>query len=181
MNPVSLRRSEARPVQARPVEAPWYRHPLVWLVILLPASSVVAGLSTLAVALKNADDTVADNWYREGRTINRTMADEQQARRLGLSVALDFSTLPHATLHSDIALPWPQTLNVSLRHPTVAARDQQITLHHQGQGEYLGQQALTPESDMIVTVTPADGFWRLQQRARLEDRRTLIHSAPEQP
>ena len=171
MNPASLHR----------IEAPWYRHPLVCLVILLPASSVVAGLSTLAIALKHADDTVADNWYREGRTINRTMADEQQARRLGLSAALDFRALPHATLRSDIALPWPETLNILLRHPTVAARDQQLTLRHQGQGEYTGEKLIVPAADMIVTVTPADGFWRLQQRARLDDYRTLIRSTPEQP
>lgn len=34
---------------------PWYREPMVWLVIALPASAVVAGLVTLWIAAKGAD------------------------------------------------------------------------------------------------------------------------------
>lgn len=34
---------------------PWYREPLMWLVLGLPASAVVAGLVTLWLIVKNAD------------------------------------------------------------------------------------------------------------------------------
>lgn len=33
----------------------WYHEPLMWLVLGLPASAVVAGFITLALAIKNPD------------------------------------------------------------------------------------------------------------------------------
>lgn len=153
---------------------PWYRHPLVWLVILLPASSVIGGLALLTIAIRNADDTVVDDWYREGRTINRTMADEEQARRFGVRATLDFKALPSVQLESRIPVPWPKRLTLKLRHPTVAARDHQLSLVHQGEGRYLGDQQIQPDAEMIVTLAPENGYWRLQQRARLDDLHTVM-------
>ena len=37
-------------------QRPWYREPMMWLVIALPASSVVAGLTTLMLALRGPAD-----------------------------------------------------------------------------------------------------------------------------
>jgi hypothetical protein len=33
---------------------PWYRYPMVWMIILLPMIAVVASIATLIVASKNA-------------------------------------------------------------------------------------------------------------------------------
>ncbi|HBS13532.1 MAG TPA: hypothetical protein DD977_01210, partial [Alcanivorax sp.] len=66
-----------RHVSSRPdPERPWYRHGLVWLVIALPAASVVGGLATLAIAITHADATVADHWYQDGKAINRSLEEE---------------------------------------------------------------------------------------------------------
>lgn len=37
----------------------WYREPYVWLLILIPAAAVLAGLITLALAIAS-DDTAPD-------------------------------------------------------------------------------------------------------------------------
>jgi hypothetical protein len=34
---------------------PWYRQPMVWLVIAAPAAAIAAGFATLAIALANPD------------------------------------------------------------------------------------------------------------------------------
>ena len=74
-----------RHVSSRPdPERPWYRHGLVWLVIALPAASVVGGLATLAIAITHADATVADHWYQDGKAINRSLEEERRAEFLGL-------------------------------------------------------------------------------------------------
>ena len=58
-------------VSSPPVDdRPWYRYPLLWLAILLPASSVVAGLTTLYIAVINADAPVVDEWYKEAYRFN---------------------------------------------------------------------------------------------------------------
>jgi uncharacterized protein len=55
--------------------AAWWRYPLVWLVIAGPAVVVLACLATLWLALLRPDPLVAEDYYRQGIEINRTLAD----------------------------------------------------------------------------------------------------------
>lgn len=55
---------------------PWWRYGHVWLVIAGPAIVVVAGFVTLALALRSPDPLVAQDYYRKGIEINKTLADE---------------------------------------------------------------------------------------------------------
>lgn len=41
-------------------EAPWWRHPMVWLVIGGPAIVVVAAIGTAVIAVRGADVVVTD-------------------------------------------------------------------------------------------------------------------------
>ncbi len=65
---------------------PWWRHPLMWLVVGGPAVVVVAGFATLWLAIRLPDPVVEANYYRQGIEINRTLAAQralapaQQAR-----------------------------------------------------------------------------------------------------
>ncbi|HCE39045.1 FixH family protein [Alloalcanivorax profundimaris] len=147
------------------LEAPWYRHPLVWLMIALPASAVVGGLVTLAIAITHADSTVDDNWYRDGKAINRSLEAENRAARLGLAASLDADG--RVRLSSAIAVPWPDRLNLKLRHPTFADQDRNLTLRHLGQGRYEPDEALPDKGEWNVTLAPPDGAWRLYHRLRL--------------
>jgi hypothetical protein len=72
---------------------PWYLHPMVWLVIGIPLSSVVAGIGFIYLAITNPNDVVKDNYYKEGLAINLTLAQDQRARDLGLTglVTIDAS------------------------------------------------------------------------------------------
>ncbi len=56
---------------------PWWRHPLLWMVIAGPAVSVVAGFGILAIALRTPDPVVAVDYYRQGVEINKTLADKK--------------------------------------------------------------------------------------------------------
>ncbi|GAA5120865.1 FixH family protein [Alloalcanivorax gelatiniphagus] len=146
-------------------EAPWYRHPLVWLVIALPASAIIGGLVTLAIAITYADSTVDDNWYRDGKAINRSLEAENRAARLGLSAALDQDG--RVRLSSQIAVPWPDQLELSLRHPAFADRDRHLLLRHLGDGLYAADDALPEAGEWSVTLAPPGGAWRLYHRLRL--------------
>ncbi len=48
------------PTPAEPPSAPWYKHPLVWLVISGPAIVVVAALYSAYIAYSGADLLVQD-------------------------------------------------------------------------------------------------------------------------
>jgi len=42
------------------VEPPWWRHPMVWLVISGPAVVVVAAIATAVIAVRGADPVVTE-------------------------------------------------------------------------------------------------------------------------
>jgi len=54
--------------------APWWRHGHVWLLIAGPAAVVLAGLVTAWIAVHGQDPVVAEDYYRRGIEINKTLA-----------------------------------------------------------------------------------------------------------
>lgn len=62
-------------------DAPWWKFPLVWMVIAGPALVILAGIATVWIAVRTPDPVVAEDYYRRGVEINRTLA-AQQARAL---------------------------------------------------------------------------------------------------
>ena len=64
---------------------PWYRQFWPWFIIALPASAVIAGLTTVYIAFDEPDGLVVDDYYKEGLAINQTLARDQRAAQLGLS------------------------------------------------------------------------------------------------
>lgn len=57
--------------------APWWKFGFVWLVISGPAVVVVAGFVTLWLAVANPETLVAQDYYRKGVEINKTLAAER--------------------------------------------------------------------------------------------------------
>jgi hypothetical protein len=58
------------------IPPPWWRYPLVWLVIGLPAAVVMASLASAWIAVHTTDTVVEENYYRKGIEINRTLPDK---------------------------------------------------------------------------------------------------------
>jgi len=56
--------------------APWWKFGHVWLVISGPAIVVVAGFATLWLAIARPDPVVAEDYYRQGIEINKTLDDK---------------------------------------------------------------------------------------------------------
>jgi hypothetical protein len=56
---------------------PWWQYGHVWLIISGPAAVVVAGFVTLFIAIRTPDPVIADDYYRRGLNINKTLAAEK--------------------------------------------------------------------------------------------------------
>lgn len=69
-------------------QKPWYRHPMVWLVLAIPMSSVIAGIYFFILATSSANDVVVDNYYKDGLAINQSFAQDNQAKALQISAYL---------------------------------------------------------------------------------------------
>ena len=59
---------------------PWWKYGHVWLIISGPAAVIVAGFVTLAIAIGTPDPVVADDYYRRGLDINKTLAEEKDLK-----------------------------------------------------------------------------------------------------
>ncbi|HSW19267.1 MAG TPA: FixH family protein [Ramlibacter sp.] len=66
-----------KPEAQNPCSQPWWRYGYVWLVISGPAVVVVASFVTFGIAAGTSDPLVAQDDYRQGIEINKTLADEQ--------------------------------------------------------------------------------------------------------
>lgn len=58
---------------------PWWKYGHVWLVIAGPAIVVVAALVTTWIAMRNPDPVLAQDHYRRGVEINRTLAGNRSS------------------------------------------------------------------------------------------------------
>ena len=70
--------------------SPWYREPLVWMVVAIPTAAVLAGAVMLVLANTTWDGLVADDYYQRGMQINRSLARDAEAARLGLEAVVSF-------------------------------------------------------------------------------------------
>jgi hypothetical protein len=68
------------------VAQPWWKFGHVWMVIAGPAIVVVAGTATAWLAVRQPDPVVAEDYYRQGIEINRTLARERA--RAGMEPAM---------------------------------------------------------------------------------------------
>ncbi|WCM91833.1 FixH family protein [Acidovorax sp. NCPPB 2350] len=64
---------------------PWWKFGHMWLVVAGPAVVVVAGLTTAWLAVRQPDPVVAEDYYRRGIEINRTL---EQGRADGMAPAM---------------------------------------------------------------------------------------------
>lgn len=72
-------------------ERSWWREPMMWLVVGGPLSVVVASVVTLVLVLRHPDPLVAEDYYRRGLEINKTLAHQPalQARNHAAAPAED--------------------------------------------------------------------------------------------
>ncbi|MCZ8132427.1 MAG: FixH family protein [Steroidobacteraceae bacterium] len=147
------------PAAARPSR--WHDVPLMWLVLGIPALTVVAGLSTIVIANVGGDVVVRDDFRKEGLAINRDPRRDAEAARLGVAarVGQDGPRLV-AALAPGRAEP-PRRLVAVLSHATRAEHDRMVTLERTAAGVYVAEVGELPRGHWYLELTPTDREWRL--------------------
>jgi len=141
-------------------ESAWWRQPLVWLLIAIPASSVLVGVGFAVVSFRVFDGVVVDDYYAQGRAINRVLARDAEAARRGLAAGLALDPLSgRIELRLVAGGPAPATLRLSLLHATRAGFDRVLEVTAGADGVYRGVLApLAPGKHHVQLETPD---WRL--------------------
>ena len=143
-------------------DKPWYRQFWPWFIMALPASAVVAGLTTVYIAFKNQDSVVRDDWYQDGKSINIDLAREGRAHALGVNADMTLDALTgevRMALHGGRTLVLPASLRLVFSHVTRADLDQSITLQRRGDGDYHGALARMLQGRFDIELSAGD--WRL--------------------
>ncbi len=118
---------------------PWYKQPLVWLVISFPLTAVIAGTITVVIAFRSDDGLVVDDYYQQGKTINLVLERDQTAQRLGYVGSANYQAeTKHLwlTLASTTGQSVPNDIDVSLLHATRGGFDQKYSLSATANGEF---------------------------------------------
>jgi hypothetical protein len=136
----------------------WYREPLVWMVILIPLTAVAMGVLILVLAIRSDDGLVVDDYYRQGKQINRVLARDRAAAARGLAGEVELDSARgelRVRLGAGERQAPPENVEFRLLHATRAGFDKQMVLPRSANGAY---RAPLPE------LVP--GRWNLQLSAQ---------------
>jgi hypothetical protein len=123
----------------RSARTPWYREPMVWLLIAIPLAAVIGGFVTLALAIKSDDGLVVDDYYRRGKEINLELERDRAAQAHGLHGRALFDAerrVVRITLAARDARVLPAQIDLDLWHATRRGLDRQLRLVRQIDGDY---------------------------------------------
>jgi hypothetical protein len=147
----------ARPEPLQP--RPWYREPWPWILMSGPASVIVAGVFTMALAFRTEDGLVADDYYKQGLAINQVLRRSERARELNLEAVVSFSgSRVRVVLQGDEA---PPGLRLRWVHPARAGHDQSVVLHAAARGVYEGNFTPSGGETRRLVLEDTGANWRL--------------------
>lgn len=146
---------------------PWYQHFWPWFIISMMIAVVIAIAITVSLIIKNPVSMVVDDYYNEGRAINRQLDKLNQAAVLGLAVEVSFEdTLINVAFIQGV--PADKTaIRLRFYHPTLDSRDFEILVPHASQGRYRADIPHRLDGHWRLDIEPFDGQWRLSQQIEL--------------
>jgi hypothetical protein len=144
-----------------PTSKPWYREPWPWFLISLPATAVIAGLTTVWIAANSADGLVVGDYYKAGLAINQTLARDDAARALALTATLQAKDGVLGLALAGRLHAYPDQLSLTLAHPTRQGLDQTLALSHAGGGLYRTSLPALPAGKWHAQLTDTASTWRL--------------------
>lgn len=158
---------------------PWYRSVWPWALMAGPAFVIVGGAYAMWLAASTSDGLVADDYYKRGMAINRTLARNEYSARIGLSAAIRIDAAGDVRVSLTRARgdgEWPQQLRLRLAHPTRAGEDRAASLTQQSGSVYAGH-IDPPGVGRRIFIVETDQ-WRLSGVATLVAATELVLAAP---
>jgi hypothetical protein len=143
---------------ANPAGKPWYKEPWPWILMSGPATVLVAGAATTWIAFASADGLVADDYYKRGLAINKTLAREEEARKRSITADVEFI---ESKIRIQLKGENPPALFVQLAHATRAGYDVRLRLAPVGAGAYEAALPEMPRGRWRIFIEDPRGAWRI--------------------
>jgi hypothetical protein len=133
-------------------------NPVFWLMWALPGSAVVAGLTTLGIALHSADRPLPEAYHWEGERLDADFVRQRAAATLGVRVTFEAAD-GRCTAHLAGSAADPPALDVLLTHGVDASLDRALKLPRIGSGEYAGNCTAPPAGRWRISIDEPSGAW----------------------
>lgn len=149
---------------------PWYKYPLVWMMIAIPFSAVIMGVVMIWLAVNTDDGLVADDYYKQGLAINDVIIRDKQAAALGLSAVIEFDhseKVINLVFDKGSLTVLPDTLQLDLQHATRANSDISVVLNRGIDNRYIGYLE-QPVSQGVWYFELFDADWKLNARSHVQ-------------
>jgi len=140
---------------------PWYKQFWPWVLIGLPTTAVIAGVTTLFIAIENKPDMVVEDYYKKGKAIDVDLTRLDNAFKLALKFRLAVKD-QRLTLKQTFGEPQSAALRIRFIHRTLAANDFEQLLTADGQGVYTLPLDKPLVGKWTIQVESFDGAWRIQ-------------------
>jgi len=150
------------------IHKPWYRQFWPWVIILIPVATVIAGITTLFIAMQYRDPLVVDEYYKEGLGINRVLEAQQQAAALHMRAQAHHEPASgQLSLHISGQAPPVSALRLRLIHTTRKDLDRELMLVKTAQGDFSAKLQQINPGRWNMILTPPDSHWRLDANITL--------------
>lgn len=153
-----------------PQDNKWYRHGWVWFVLLIPFSAVLFGIFMIVAATQYPDDTVVDNYYKEGLAINKKFASINP----GYSVNVYRSGQESKTMIFDFIPLVKGVVKLNVFHVANGTKDMSVVLSQDSDGTLVSHDSLLYSTFMqpgvwylefvVQDFESQEGTWRLNKR-----------------
>ena len=146
----------------------WRQEPIVWMIIMIPLSSVLVGFIMLWFAIDTDDGLVFDDYHQQGKEINRVLERDAMASSLGVKAQIALLPDSHRlelSLSYRNASTLPDLLSLRFLHPTRAGEDIYVPLQRSGNNEYIGEFPRLSSAKWIVQLET--DAWRINGLARI--------------
>lgn len=139
-------------------DGPWYKQFWCWFILAPLLIIMIIWIPFLTVIVKGADDTVQDNYYKEGRAINERVDQDRHARELGLhgQLTLEHGKAVLALSSTQEGYQLPRVLYLYLDHPFEEDYDQQSVLLEVAPGQYQGELKEELQNSWYVRITSTE-------------------------
>ena len=141
---------------------PWHRYPYVWMMILIPFSAVIMGVIMISLAIESSSGLVVDDYYKQGKEINRVLARDDMANSMGLKAQLvldpdNGKLVINISSKNNAALA--DRLELNFFHSTREGKDQATTLHRVDGNTYTTRIEQLPAGRWNLQISTKS--WRL--------------------
>lgn len=156
---------------------PFYKEPMVLLLIIFPVAAILWGGVMLTLAFSTKDSLVSDSYYKKGVSYTENQLLDQNARVYDIKAEIHFNG-DEVMLDLMSELPEePASLRLQLIHPTLEELDVTLFMQRLADGRYGGVNETEVNDKRHIWLSSPEQQWRVSRTDSITLDKTVHLSA----